>query len=426
MTMNVKIKEITGSRKILEIEIPVEKIIERFSEVYDEIQKTAELPGFRIGKAPRYLIETHYKKDASEEVKKRLISNHLIKAVEDTGVQVIGSPFISDVRFDEGLPLTFKAEVNVRPEFKLKTYKGIKVKKEKVEVSTDEVDKVIEELRDRYAQLKDVEGRPAKEGDWCLCDVEISADGKPGKRNDGVWFPLNPQSTKPEFLSQLTGVLPGETKTVKTVLPANYPDKDNAGKEAAFIISVRQVKEKILPVVDDDFAKTAGSFKSVLELRGNIREELTAAKERQARFKMEDEIISYLIKSVSFDAPVFMVDAETERLLQEARLRLEHMGYKKEDIVRQEPAMKQNIKEDAIKKVKGFFMLEKIAELEAIGVTEEDLNKRIELVAARSKRGIEDTKRYLDEKDLMDDVRLDIAQDKALEFLVANAKVSDE
>ena len=424
--MNIKIKELEGSRRIFEIEIPADAIIGKFDEVYAEIQKEAEVPGFRAGKAPRYLIETHYKDKAHEEVKRRLIADHIIKAVKDAGIDMIGAPLVSDIIFEAGKPLKFKAEVNARPEVKLKSYKGLKVKKDKVQVSTEDVDKMIEELRERYAQLKDVEGRSAKEGDWCLCDVEISVEGKPGEKNEGVWFPLNPQSTKPEFLSQLTGVNPGETKTVKTVLPANYHKKEQSGKEAVFIITVNQIKERILPEVDDEFAKDLGGFKSLLELRGNIREELTNSKEQEIKFKMEEELLGQLIKSVNFEAPTIMVDSEMDRLLKETRSRLQHMGYKQEEIDKQEPALKEKIKEEAVKRVKGFFILEKVAEAEGIAPTEEELNKRIELLASRSKRTVEDLKSYLTGNDLMEDIKAEMAQDKALEFLVANAKIEEE
>jgi len=423
--MNIKIKELEGSRRVFEIEIPADTIVGKFEEVYAEIQKEAEIPGFRAGKAPRYLIETHYKDKAREEVKRRLIADHTIKAVKDAGIAMIGAPQVSDIIFETGKPLKFRAEVNVRPEVKLKSYKGLKAKKDKAQVSTEDVDKVIDELRERAAQLKDVEGRSAKEGDWCLCDVEISVEGKPGEKSEGVWFPLTPQSTKPEFLSQLTGANPGDTKTVKTVLPANYHKKEQAGKEAVFIVTVNQIKEKILPEVDDEYAKDLGGFKSLLELRGNIREELTNAKEQEIRFKMEEGLLDQLIRSTNFEAPTIMVDSEIDRLLKETRSRLQRMGYKQEEIEKQEPAMKDKIKEEAVKRVKGFFILEKVAEAEGIVPSEEELNKRIELLAARSKRGVEDMRSYLTENDLMEDIKAEMAQDKALEFLVANAKVEE-
>lgn len=424
--MNVKIKELEGSRRIFEIEIPVDAIVGKFEEVYAEIQREAEIPGFRAGKAPRYLIEAHYKDKAHEEVKRRLIADHVIKVTKDAGVGMIGAPLISDIIFEAGKPLKFKAEVNVRPEVKLRSYTGLKLKKGKVQVSTEDVDKVIEELRERHAQLKDVEGRSAKEGDWCLCDVEISVEGKPGEKNEGVWFPLNPQSTKPEFLSQLNGANPGDTKTVKTILPADYHKKENAGKEATFIVTVNRIKEKIMPVIDDEFAKELGGFKSLLELRGNIREELTVAKEQEIKFKMEEDIITQLIKSVNFEAPAVMVDSEMERLLKETRNRLQYMGYKPEEIEKQQPAMKDKIKEEAVKRIKGFFILEKIAEAEKIVPAQEELDKRIGLLAARSKRSPEDMRSHLAANGLLEDIKAEMTQDKTLEFLIANAKLEEE
>ncbi len=423
--MRVKVKEVSGSRRAFEIEIPVDAIIEKHEEVYSEIQRQAQIPGFRVGKAPRNLIEIHYKDKAQEEVKKRLIADYFVKAVKDSGVSTIGSPVISDVMFESGKPLIFKAEVNIRPDVKLKSYNGLKIKKQKALVSTEEVDKVAQELQDRNAQLKDVEGRPAKEGDWCLCDSEVVIEGKPAEKNEGVWFPLTLKSTKREFLDQLIGSNPGDTKTVKTTLPTNYPRKEHAGREAQFSITVNQIKEKILPTIDDEFAKDVGGFKSLLELRGHIREELTKIKEQEARFQMEEDIINQLIKSTNFEAPAIMVDSEMDRLLKDARARLLYLGYKKEDMEREEPAMKEKIKEEAIKKIKGFFILEKVAEFEGINTAEEEINKRIELLAARSKRSVEEMRSYLAENDLLEDIKVDIIQDKALQFLIENAKVEE-
>ncbi len=424
--MKIKIKELAGSRRVFEIEIPTEAIVEKYEEVYGEIQRQAQIPGFRVGKAPRYLVERHHKDRADKEVQQRLIADYFMKVIKDSDLNTIGSPVISDVIFESGKPLTFKAEVNVKPEVKLKSYKGLRIKKEKVNISTEEVDKVVEELQERNAQLKDVKARPATDGDWCLCDVEISVEGKPGEKNEGVWFPLNPKSTKPEFLAQLTGAVPGDTKTVKTILPANYPRAEQAGKEATFIITVNQVKEKLMPTIDDEFAKELGGFKSLLDLRGHIREELTKVKEQEVKFQMEEDIISQLVKSTNFEAPAVMVDSEMDRLLKDARARLLYMGYKKEDVEKQEPAMKEKLKEEAVKRIKGFFILEKVAEAEGIKAAEEDMNKRIELLASRSKRSVEDMKSHLAKDDLLEDVKVDIVQDKALEFLIMNANINEE
>ena len=389
------------------------------------MEKYAEVPGYRIGKAPRYLIETHYKAKAGEEVKKRLIGEAVMKAVKDGSIDMIGMPSVTDIIFEDGKPLSFKAEIHVRPDVKLKNYKGLKMVRQKAQVATEDVDKVIEDLQERHSQLKDVEGRPAKDNDWCLCDVEISVEGKPGEKNENVWFPLTPKSTKPEFMSQLLGTVPGDTRTVKTIMPLNYPRKEQAGKEAVFIITVNHVKEKIAPAIDDEFAKDVGGFKSLLELRGNIREELTKAKEQEARFKMEEGLVGQLIKSSNFEVPSMMVDAEAEHLLKDAQDRLQYMGYKKEDIEKEEAAMKQKFRDEAARRVKSYFILDKIAELEKLAANEEDINKRVELLAARAKKTTEETKKYLEENNLMEDIKAEISQDKAMEFLIENAKIEE-
>jgi len=423
--MKVKVKELTGSRRIFEIEIPEDAIGEKYEQVYGDIQRSAQIPGFRAGKAPRYLIEAHYKDKAEDEVKKRLIADYFSKALKDSSLNTIGSPIISDVVLERGKPFTFKAEVNVKPDVKLKSYKGLKVKKRKVYVSNEDVDKVTEELQERNAQLKDVEGRSAKEGDWCLCNVEVVVEEKPAEKSEGVWFALNPKSTKKEFLDQLIGSNPSDVKTVKTTLPTNYPRKEHAGKEAQFIITVTQIKERILPSIDDEFAKDLGGYKSLLELRGHIREELTKIKEQEAQLKVEEDIITQLIKQTDFEAPAVLVDSEMDRLAQDARARLLYLGYTKEEVEKQEPSMKAKIKEEAIKKIKGYFILEKIAEAEGIKVTEAEVKERIELLASRSKRTVEEMKSYLTENNLLDDIRSDIVQDKALKFLVESTKVEE-
>ena len=423
--MKVKSKELPGSRRDFEIEVPAENIKEKLNEIFEEIGKYAEVPGYRTGKAPRYLVESHYKDKAHEEVKKRVIGDSIVKAIKDAGIDIIGMPSVVNVVFEEGKPLSFKAEVNVRPEIKLKNYKGLKAAKQKAQISSEDVDKVIQELQERHSQLKDVEGRPAKENDWCLCDVEISVEGKPGEKNENVWFPLTPNSTKPEFMSQLIGSVPGDTKTVKTTMPANYPKKEQAGKEAVFIVTVNQVKEKVSPAIDDEFAKDIGGFKSLLELRGNIREELTKAKEQEVRFKMEEDLMSQLIKSVSFEAPSAMVDAEAEHLLKDAQQRLQYMGYKVDDIQKEENAMRDKFRDEATKRVKAFFILDKIAQAENLSASQEDINKRIDLMAARAKKTFEEAKKYLEDNGLMDDIKAEIAQDKAMEFVVANAKIEE-
>ncbi|MFA5339342.1 MAG: trigger factor [Candidatus Omnitrophota bacterium] len=423
--MKVKSKDLGGSRRGFEIEVPADHIKNKYEEIIGEIEKYAEVPGYRVGKAPRYLVETHYKDKAGEEVKKRLIGEAVMKAVKDAGIDMIGMPSVTDIIFEAEKQLSFKAEVHVRPEVKLKNYKGLKAVRQKAQVATEDVDKVIEDLQERHSQLKDVEGRPAKENDWCLCDVEISVEAKPGEKNENVWFPLNPKSTKPEFMSQLLGAVPGDTRTVNTIMPLNYPRKEQAGKQAVFIITVNQVKEKIAPAIDDEFAKDVGGFKSLLELRGNIREELTKAKEQEARFKVEEDLVGQLIKGANFEAPEMMVDTEAEHLLKDAQNRLQYMGYKKEDIEKEEAAMKQKFRDEAVRRVKSYFILDKIAELEKLAASEEDISKRVELLAARAKKTAEEAKKYLEENNLMEDIKAEISQDKAMEFLIENAKIEE-
>jgi len=226
-------------------------------------------------------------------------------------------------------------------------------------------------------------------------------------------------------MSQLIGAVPGDTRTVNTTLPANYPKKDQAGKPAVFIVTVNQVKEKIAPAIDDEFAKDIGGFKSLLELRGNIREELTKAKEQEVRFKTEEDLMSQLIKSVSFEAPSSMVDAEAAHMLRDAQQRLQYMGYKVDDIQKEEAAMKDKFRDEATKRVKAYFILDKIAQAENLSASQEEINKRIDLMATRAKKTFEEAKKYLEENDLMEDIKAEIAQDKAMEFVVANAKIEE-
>ena len=282
--MKTKAKKLEACTTHFEIEVPNDAIKKAFEEVYDEIVKIANIPGFRVGKAPRETVKKHYAKDAKEEVLKRLIPEAYRKALEEHKINPVGLPEITDVKFEEGIPLTFNAKVTTRPEFKLNDYKGMIVNKKKIEVKDDDVQKTLESLRDLHARYDNAEDRAVKIGDYVVSDLDCFVDGKPAhKKRENLWLYIEKESTVPGLAEKLVGMKKGDEVDAELKLPDNYPDKTIAGKLARYHVKAKEIKVRSLPALDDSLAKTLGKA-TLAEVKEEIKKELSA------RAKMSAEI----------------------------------------------------------------------------------------------------------------------------------------
>ena len=420
--MKVKIDNLKDSQKLIRIEVEPQRVNAVLDDVYKDIQKIARIPGFRVGKAPRDLIEVHYNKAAEDEAVSHLVWESYRQAVLEQKIESVEYPVIEEVNFKRGEPLKFTARVDVRPEFKLKAYKGIRIKQEPPEVTDEEVNNALKNVAESLAQYKDIESRPIAVGDYIVCDYECFVEAKLVDKNNKLWLYINEQLQPKELLSALVGANKDVTKEVEVTHPTDYQQKELAGKRAVYKITPKQIKQKIVPELTDDLAKDTGHFKNLEELKAHLRQRLLKTKQDQIRQGIENQIFDNLLKNHSFNIPLSVVERQTQRLIEDAKLRLMYQGYKKEDVDKQDEQLKKTLSENAKDHVRIFFILDEIAKQERIEVTDEELDEKIKAIAKNMNEELSVVSKRLEEKNLVESLRDQMVQDKVAEFLLREAK----
>ena len=421
--MKQRHKEVKGSKKLFEIEVPKDAVKKRYDEIRDDIKKIAEIPGYRAGKAPRDIVEKFHGEKIKEETLQDLIAHSYRQALDESKTDTVGVPEVTDVIFDLEKGLSFKVKVDVRPTFNLKKYKGIPVKKEKPDVKEEGVEKYLSVLRESKATFTDASTRPAKTGDFAVCDLECFVGEKAiyPKRN-GVWIMLDKSNPVPGMVEGLTGKSTGENVEVKTTLPKDFQDKEYSNKEAIFKINILNIKERQLPELNDEFVKSLGAYKNIDELKKVIRDDLKRKLEHRIRQDMEHQILSHLLKDMNFTAPQNLVDRETKRLVEVRKKEHQQHGHqdKPDEKILEEQALK-----DATGRVKLYFILDEIAKKESIGVDDKELDQVLASLATEYRKTKEEITKYYSDHKLLEGLKDQIKENKVIDFLLNNANVKN-
>jgi trigger factor len=343
------VKKVGECKRLLEIELPETIVQEKFIQVYSELRKEAELRGFRKGKAPQDLLRKYYGKTATAEVTQRLILESFKRAVKEENLAPISSPQIRDIKLESTNTFSFKAEIEIKPQFKLKNYKNLKVKKKKIEVNDKDVEEVLLRLQEMNAQLHPVTGRTAtKKGDWLLCDCKLFKGGNCVEEKENVWVALEEGKTSKEFIDGLVGANIGSTVTIKE-------------KDVIHSIKVKEIKEKCLPTLDDNFAHSINRCKNLAELKELIYNDLVRHNEAKVKLDMKNQLLQQLLKDNKFSCPPSLVEEELEQLVNEAKLRQNLQRREEKKVFSQEEAMKEELKTEAENRVRLSFILDEIA-----------------------------------------------------------------
>jgi len=423
MAMKHKHKDIEGSRREFLVEIPPEEVKEGLDKVYHQMKDTVNMPGFRKGKIPRDIIEKHHGKALREQAITDLVSDSYRMVLRESNTMPVGMPHISDVNFKEGKDLSYKATVDIRPKIVLKNFKNIKVKKKPIAVNDEEVKKYISALQESYAQFNSIEDRPSKLGDYLICDVECERDGKPlYKEQKNIWFLLDRNHSVPELVDGLIGASKGDAKEIK----ANLKQADKDEGQALFKVKVNQIKEKHLPEVNDEFVKGLGTYQNLEELKQAAEKDILRRKENDLKQDMSNQIIDHILKNSQFSPPQGLVDEETEKLVEEAKENLKKKNESAENIEKKDTEIRKALKKEATKRVQLFFLLDEIATIEKVSVSEEEIDKMLEVLAKQSNTTKDKFKKYYEDNDLIPLLRNQLKESKVIEFLLNSADVKEE
>ena len=425
--MKVTVEDLSPIKKKFSIEIAAEAVTKEMEKAIASVTKKAKIPGFRPGKAPKAIVEKHYGEEVHSDVLQKLVSNAYMQAIEDNKISPVDMPMIENVSaMAKGTPLSFTAVVEIRPTIELGSYDGIEVKEKEVVVTDDELNATLERVLDMYAQLEVVEGRALENSDTAIIDFEGFLDGKSieGAKATDYTLMLGSKSFIPGFEEQLIGMNQGETREIKVTFPADYGNKELAGKAATFTIVLKEIKKKVLPELNEEFVKNMGDFKTGEEFKSAIKKDMEAGKKSEQNMAQREEIVAKLIDSHTFEVPSSMVDRE---LLFMARQQATRMARQGVDVKKFFDAAKfrEENKASAEKHVKGLLLLDVIAEKEKVEVGDADLNLALAAMAKSSGQTMDAVKKYYESlEDGLENLRASLKQEKALDLLHSRAKKS--
>jgi trigger factor len=424
--MKVAVENISPVKKKLNIEIAPDYVAKEMDKAISDVAKKAKIPGFRPGKAPKAIVEKHYGEEVRSEVMNRLISDSYLRALQEHNLNPVDVPAIDNVSsLAKGSPLSFTATVEVRPNIELGAYDGIEVKDKDITVSDEEVSQTIDRLREMYAQLEVVEGRQLEKNDTAVIDFEGYREGKliDGAKASEYMLALGTNTLIPGFEDQLVGMDKGETREIRVTFPADYNNKDLAGKDATFKVTLKEIKKKILPELNDEFAKDIGGNKSVDELKEGIKKDLEARKRDGLASAQREELLSKLEDAHTFDVPPGMVERELQAIARQQATRMARQGrdVKSFDISK----FREENRALAEKRIKGLLILDAIAEKEKVEVSEQEVSSALAVMARTSGQPVEAIKKYYESLDGgLDNLRSSLIQEKTLGLLLSRAKKS--
>jgi trigger factor len=432
--MNVQLEALPNCLATLKVDLPPEAVNAARDNIARDYTAHAKLPGYRPGKAPRAVVERKFQKQIREELERKLLSESTRAAITEKHLRVLQVQNVEDVEFSPDQSLHFTATVITAPEFELPEYHKIPVTVPAEEISEEEVDKAVENLRNQAATFDDIAGRGLAMEDFAVIDYNGTIDGKPvsevfpkaGKpltTNSGFWVRMTPESFLPGFCEALLGAALDETREFDLTVPEDFALKEMAGQKLHYTVTVKGLKSKKLPALDDAFASTIVEGKTLAEVRELAKGELERQKKEDIETQKREQVMSYLVGKVECELPQNYVVGETRRILAEIVQQEQARGVADEAIKQGERELVEVAAQGARQKLKGTFILQRIAEAEKVTVTQAEIRARVTAMASRYGMTPDKAARELEKRDAMDRVAEDILSGKVIDFLVANAEV---
>lgn len=427
--MQVKVENAGKNVVQLEIEVEAEKFEQGMQKAFARNAKKFNIPGFRRGKAPRHLVERYYGEQVLyEDAINEVCPDAYEQAVEENDIHPVDRPEIDIKQIGKGQSLIFTAKVTVRPDVELGEYKGIEVEKSTAVVTDEDVDKEIEKVRERNSRLITVEDRPAASGDTVTIDFEGFIDGTAFEGGKGTDYDLALGSGTfiPGFEDQLVGVSKGEEKEVNVTFPEDYHNKDLAGKPAVFKVTVKEIKLRELPDLDDEFAKDVSEFDTLEEYKADLRKKLLDKAEHMAHHENEDKVVAKVVENATVDIPPVMIERQIDNMVYDFRMSLMYQGLDLEKYLEimgmDMNSFRDQFRKRAEQEVKTQLVLDKISKVEAIVPTDKETDAEIKRLAENYRQSEEEFRQHLKPDDI-EYIRSTLVTRKTVDFLLENAKL---
>ena len=426
--MSVQVENLEKSMAKLTIEVSAEKVEEALQEAYNRQKNRISLPGFRKGKVPRNMVEKMYGAEIFyEDAANILLQKEYGPAAKESGLDIVSHPEIDLVQLEKGKPFIFTAVIAVKPEVTLGKYMGVTVTKIDTSVSDEEVDAEVERQRENNARSITITDRPVADGDTAVIDFEGFVDGEAFEGGKGENYPLviGSHSFIDTFEEQLIGKNTGDEVEVNVTFPEEYQSEDLSGKPALFKVKINEIKGKELPELDDEFAQDVSEFDTLAEYKEDVKNKLQQQKEDQAKRDKEDEAIRKIVDKSKMEIPEPMIAMQVDNIVNDFATRISQQGLSMEQYMQFSGAtidsLKEQVRPDAIERIQSSLVLEEIAKVENIEVSDEEVDQELEKLAVAYRTDIESLREYATESEKQA-IKDDLAIQKAADLIMANVK----
>jgi trigger factor len=431
--VNITVENLAPCKKLVRVELEAKVVDEMFESITKDFQKQAALPGFRPGKAPRAMVLKKYEADIKEEARRKLIGDSYRSALKEKNIEAIAQPDIEEIQFEHGQPLLFAATVETAPEFELPEYKGLLVRREAKFVTDADVDRALELLARQQVKFETVP-REARTGDVAVVNYTGTVDGKPitdlaptamgltEKKN--FWVDIAPDTFIAGFATQLTGAKAGDQRTVNVDFPADFVTKELAGRKGVYAVEVVEVKEKVLPAIDEAFAKSFGA-EDLAKLRAGVRLDLENELKYSQEKSVRGQLVGGLLNRVNFELPEIVVAQETRNVVYSIVQENTKRGVGRDLIEQQKEEIYTAAARSAKDRVKLSFLVQRIAAKENIQVSQEEIVRRVQSLATAYQIPVEKFIKDLQKRNGVNELYEQIAHEKVIQFLEQNARFED-
>ena len=421
--MKVAVEEIEGCKRRLAVEAPVDVVTQEWERAYGRVQKRATLPGFRRGHVPRSLVKLHFADDVRREVAEHLIPDVYRRALSEARIAPVNEPDLQDLKLEEGAALTFTAVVEVKPAIALGDYRGVEVQHAPAPVTDADVDEALGRMREQHAQFRSVE-RAAATDDLVVVDYTLAPQDHEPTTAAGYHFLVGGGTVLQEIDGAVVGMRAGQEREVSLRFAADHRMETLRGKSGTAHLKLGEVKEKVLPALDDEFAKTLGEFETLDALRAEVRRQLEARREADARQELEDKIMDALLARHEFGVPDAMVMRQVAHQVEHTRERLRRQGVDPDGIQWDYTKIVGELRPAAEKAVRRALLLEAIADQETLAASDAEVDAEVERFARASQRPVPAVRRMMEKSGDLEALRHGLRDRKTLDLLIEHARVT--
>jgi trigger factor len=428
----VRIEDAGPGAKKVSVEIPHDRIVSELDKQYKDLRKEAALPGFRIGHAPQKLIEKRFSADVKEQVRRALISESYGQAVEKNNLQVIGEPDFENpdaIKLPEDdSAMSYSFTVEVQPDFTLPDLTGLKVRKPKIEIKEENVDQAMLNLREGQGALVPVEDRGLEAGDFLTADVHAKVDGKVVAHRHDAEIVVRPGRVLgiqiDDLVNHLAGLKPGETRSFTVKAPDTHPSEEIRGKDVEIEVALKDFKKLELAEVNQAFLEDLG-FENETELRAALREQMVEKITQDVQQALREQVSKHLLDNVQLDLPAKLSEKQANRVVQRRAMDLLNRGLPQDQILANVEALKAGAQEEAVRELKGFFILQKLAEQQGVDIDEAELNGRIAMLAAQQGQRPEKLKQTMTKDGSLSTLYVQMREQKAIDKVLEGAQIEE-